>query len=108
MREDFWGDLKVETRRALKRLLESSLEVEVQDLIGSRRWEHNANRRGYRNGHYVRGLLTGFGYVEELIVPRVREGGNNFKTIKRYQQRTREVDEMVKEIILRPYGSGHG
>ncbi len=85
VREDFWGDLKVETRRALKRLLESSLEVEVQDLIGSRHWEHNSYRRGYRNGYYSRGLLSGFVYLEDLRVPRVREGGNKFKVLKRYQ-----------------------
>ncbi len=95
----------METRRALKKLLESSLDVEVQDLIGSRHWEHNPYRRGYRNGYYSRGLLIGFGYLEDLRVPRVREGGNKFETLKRYQQRTREVDELVKEMFLNGVGT---
>jgi len=56
----------------LERLLESSLEVEAQDLIGSKRWEHDKGRWTYRNGSYERGLLTGLGYIAKLKVPRVR------------------------------------
>jgi len=100
VKEDFWGDLKRETVRGLKRLLESSLEVEVQDLIGSRRWEHNQGRWTYRNGSYRRGLLTGLGYIERLRVPRVRDGKIKWKTIPWYKQRSRDVDEMVIEMFL--------
>lgn len=100
VKEDFWGDLKKETVRGLKRLLESSLEVEVQDLIGSKRWEHNRGRWTYRNGSYKRGLLTGLGYIANLRVPRVRDGGIRWKTIPWYKQRSQDVDEMVIEMFL--------
>ena len=105
VRDDFWGDLKVETQRALKRLLETGLEVEVQDLIGTRHWEHKRERIGYRNGYYNRGLLTGFGYLEDLRVPRIREGGIRFKSIRRYRQRSEEIDKMVKEMFLQGVGT---
>jgi hypothetical protein len=35
IREDWWGDLKRETERAVKILIEKSLEIEVQDMIGA-------------------------------------------------------------------------
>ncbi len=41
VKEDFWGDLKRETVVAVRRLLETSMEVEMQDLIGSPHWKHN-------------------------------------------------------------------
>ena len=35
---DFWHDLKPETLRALQRILETSMEIEVQDVVGAPRW----------------------------------------------------------------------
>ncbi len=46
-----WGELKQESAIALKKLLELTMEIEVQDLIGSRRWQHNNRRSNYRNGY---------------------------------------------------------
>src|SRR5437879_1069084 len=100
VREDFWGDLRTETRLAVKRLLESSLEIEVQDMIGSARWKHSLTRPTYRNGHYRRDLLSGLGWIVSLRVPRVRSGGMRFKTLPRYLRRTRDVDTGVLEMFL--------
>ena len=36
VREDFWGDLKRETVRAVQNLLENRMEIEIQDLTGCR------------------------------------------------------------------------
>jgi transposase-like protein len=100
VREDFWGDLKSETVRAVKRLLETSMEVEVQDLLGRPRWGHSMSQTGYRNGYYRRSLLTGFGRITDLSVPRLRSGGLRFKTIGRYRRRTKDVDAAVQEVFL--------
>lgn len=100
VKEDFWGDLKKETLRAVERLINKSMEVEVQDLIGSERWERNDERITYRNGHYRRGLLTSLGYMANLNVPRIREGRINFRSIKKYQQRTEDVDRVILEMFL--------
>jgi hypothetical protein len=38
IKEDFWDDLKSETLIAVKRLLETTMEVEIQDLaLGTQR-----------------------------------------------------------------------
>ncbi len=100
VKEDFWGDLKKEQSIALNRLLTTMMEIEVQDLIGSNRWEHNYNRTNYRNGYRYRSLLTSFGYLAELKVPRVREGGIEFKCLKAYKRRTQDIDNMILEMFL--------
>lgn len=100
VREDFWGDLKGQTIRALKILLERSMDVEVQDLVGSPRWKHSLLRRARRNGYYTRDLLTGLGWLTQLRVPRVRSGGIEFETLPRYARRSPDVDASVLKMFL--------
>lgn len=97
---DFWGDLKRETKKALERLLESSMEVQVQDLIGCEKWEHYENRRTYRNGYRSRSLMTSYGHIANIQVPRMREGRVEFKCFKRYQRRTSDIDSMILEMFI--------
>jgi len=100
IKDDFWGDLKSETLRAVKRLLETTMEVEIQDLAGARRWEHSAKRLNYRNGAYHRNLWTSYGWINSLVVPRLRSGGMSFKTFERYQQRTGAINTLIMDMFL--------
>jgi transposase-like protein len=100
VKEDFWGDLKVETLGAVKRLLETTMDIEVQDLAGARRWEHCAGRVNYRNGSYNRSLWTPYGWINSMKVPRVRSGGMSFKVFDKYQQRTEQVNSMITDMFL--------
>jgi transposase-like protein len=95
-----WGELKQESAIALKKLLELTMEIEVQDLIGSRRWQHNNRRSNYRNGYRRRSLLSSFGYLSHLNVPRVREGGITFNCLRKYKRRAPDVDLMILEMFL--------
>ena len=52
------GDLKPMARQALKELLENRLDQEMTQYLGASHYEHASNRHDYRNGHYVRHLLT--------------------------------------------------
>lgn len=100
VKEDFWGDLKSQTVIALKRLLETSMEIEIQDLVGAERWKHISPRPTFRNGHYFRNLLTTMGLITLLKVPRLREGKKGFKVLPRYVQRSPDVDKGVLEMFL--------
>jgi putative transposase len=100
VKEDFWGDLKRETLFGVKRLLETSMEVQVQDVIGARRWEHSAGRRGFRNGSYLRTLWTSFGWIDGLKVPRMRTGTPPLRFIDKYQRRTEEINALVMKMFL--------
>jgi len=96
VREDFWGDLKTQALRAIQRLLETTLDIEIQDLIGTRRWGSGLQR----NGFYPRTLLTGYGWIPRLSVPRLRSGSVRFRALKAYQRRTPDVDQGVLKMFL--------
>ena len=88
------GDFKPHARQALKELLEKRLEEEMAEYLGVARYEHGAERHDYRNGHYVRHLLTEMGDLE-LLVPRSRKGKFPSKLIGRYARRCRSVDRVL-------------
>lgn len=100
VKEDFWGDLKAETLRALQRLLETTMTIELQDLIRAPRWAHTSQRVAHRNGHYFRSLLTSFGWINRLCVPRLRSGRVSFQVLRRYQRRCEDVDLLVLKMFL--------
>jgi putative transposase len=88
------GDFKPMARQALKEMVEKRLEEEMSEYVGVARYEHGADRADYRNGHYVRHLLTEMGDLE-LLVPRSRKGGFPSKLIERYGRRCRSIDRVL-------------
>jgi transposase-like protein len=88
------GDFKPAARQALKKLLEKQLEEEMAEYLGVARYEHASERHDYRNGHYVRHLLTEMGDIE-LVVPRSRKGKFPSKLLARYARRCRSVDQVL-------------
>jgi transposase-like protein len=48
----------------------------------------------------VRDLLCSYGWIEGLVVPRIREGGIDFELLERYRRRQRQVDVMLLEAFL--------
>lgn len=100
LREEFANDFKPALRAALKTLLETSMEVQVQDLTGAGRWEHTSARRNQRNGYYYRSLLSSVGDISGLRVPRVRSGDTRFDVLDRYARRTSDVDALVRDMFL--------
>src|SRR5262249_37990931 len=79
-------DFKPVARQALKELLEKRLEEEMAEYLGVCRYEHASDRHDYRNGHYVRHLLTEMGDLE-LLVPRSRKGKFPTQLFERYARR---------------------
>lgn len=88
------GDFKPMARQALKELLENRLEQEMAEYLGVSRYEHATDRHDYRNGYYVRHLLTEMGDLE-LLVPRSRKGKFPSKLFERYARRCRSVDKVL-------------
>jgi putative transposase len=88
------GNFKPMARQALKQLLEDRLEEEMATHLGVARYEHGQDRVDYRNGHYVRHLLTEMGDLE-LLVPRSRNGGFPTKLFKRYARRCGSIDRVL-------------
>jgi putative transposase len=88
------GDFKPMARQALKKILEKGMEEEMAEFIGLGRYQHDSDRADYRNGHYVRHLLTEMGDLE-LFVPRTRKGGFQPQVLERYARRHRSIDEVL-------------
>jgi transposase-like protein len=61
-------------RGAIRTLLEDVMREELDALIGVAWGESSPKRKGYRNGSFSRDLVTTSGRIEDLQVPRDREG----------------------------------
>jgi len=101
VKEDFWEEVSTETLRLVRRLLEGSLEEEQVAYLQATWYQRSPDRRGYRNGYRRRNLLTRWGLLEGLRVPRDRGGSFQPQVLGRYQRRQDEVDVAVRELFLR-------
>ena len=57
-------------REGVKAVIEEVLEEEMTEHLAAGYRERTPTRRGERNGHYTRSLITLVGKVEQLRVPR--------------------------------------
>jgi hypothetical protein len=64
--EDWWGDLKEESLRVVRRLMESVMEEELLEQLRAGRHRRSGLRRGYRNGRRQRSILTELGLLESF------------------------------------------
>lgn len=91
--------LHEQLRQAVRFALVSVLEAEVEAFIGAGRYERRDSRRDQRNGYYTRSLGTTVGQIDDLPVPRTRQG---FRTqvFERYQRRRAELDAAISEMFI--------
>lgn len=88
-------DLIPWTRHLLKRLLESSLDEELEAHLGAAWHARHPERQGYRNGAYTRDLTTELGLLRALQVPRARTAGFQPQVFLRYQRRQPQVNRLL-------------
>src|SRR5919112_332756 len=91
---DWEGDFKPMALQVLKDLVQKQLEEEMAEYLELSRYEHALDRPDYRNGYYVRHLLTEMSDLE-LLVPRSRKGGFPTKLFERYARRCRSIDRVL-------------
>lgn len=100
VQEEAWRFIATTLKQGLKRLLESLLEEEVTTKVSAQRYERSPQRRGYRGGHYLRSLITRYGLLEELRVPRLAEGTMDFQLFSKYERRRHDVDAAIGRLFL--------
>jgi len=98
--KSIWKEIQGEAKRFVKIRLERALVVEQGRRVGCSRYKRSRRRRGYRNGSRERDLLTSYGWIEDLRVPRVREGGIESEVLERYRRRQRVLDRVLLEAFL--------
>jgi len=87
--ESIHTDLQALFRGAVRIALETVLEDEIRRLVGAGRYQRLGDRRGHRNGTYVRSLVTTVGGID-VTVPRSRDA-SAAGVLGRYQRRTRST-----------------
>lgn len=95
-----WSAIQDETKALVKRRLERALVLEATAQVGCGRYERSLGRCGYRNGEYARDLLTSYGWIDGLRVPRLRAGGLETAVFERYRRRSQQVDRVLLETFL--------
>lgn len=99
--DSIWGDLKLEARFLLRKLVNNTLGVELANYLQASKYERTNKRISYRNGSYGRTLETGFGLLENLDVPRSRDKGFESRIFDHYSRRQSEVDTLIKDLFLK-------
>ena len=86
-------------RRLVETILDEVLEAEMNEHLQARRHERTDGRKGYRNGHYERGLTMRVGPVK-LRVPRDREGTFKTAVFERYQRSEKALVLAIMEMVV--------
>ena len=97
---DVKSDVEARVRQGVKAVLEEILQEEMSEHLNAGYRELTPTRRGERNGHYQRNLLTPAGKIERIEVPRDREGEFVTEVFERYKRMTGDVEEAILEMYL--------
>jgi len=93
-------DVESRVREGVKAVLEVVLQEEMTEHLKAGYRQLTPARKGERNGHYTRNLVTPAGKIEHLEVPRDREGEFVTEVFERYKRMTGSVEEAILEMYL--------
>ncbi len=89
-------------RKALQKMLNLIMELEVEAATGAAKYERNSERKTYRNGTRTRELATGVGQIE-LRIPKLRKGESYYPA---FLEPRRMVDKAFVSVIQEAYING--
>ena len=96
----FYEHLRALTRNAVRVVIEEVMREELTQFLGAAWGECTPKRKGYRNGTYTRDLATSSGPLENLHVPRDREGTFHTQVFDRYSRYEPEVAEGLTQMFV--------
>mgnify|MGYP001070302131 CR=1 FL=1 len=90
------------TLKGLKKLFEGAMKAEVEGYLKAEKYDHQdpSERVDYRNGYYHRNLVTSFGLIEDLAVPRTRKGDYRPSLFEPYERRWKRVDDWIRDLFI--------
>jgi transposase-like protein len=100
VQQAFHQHLREEIRCAVKIVIEEVMREELTQFLGARWGEASPERKGYRNGSYTRDLATSSGKIEDLHVPRDREGEFHTQLFDRYSRYEQQVADGITEMFV--------
>lgn len=101
VKENFWADdAKPQVLKLVKELMESTLKEDLTMHIDRLSYQRTSDADDYRNGYYERSLVTQFGTINDIKVPRLRSGAFTTKVFKRYKRYQDIVEDLVQDVFL--------
>jgi putative transposase len=98
--QEFHQHLRALAQSAVRTVLELVMREELDAFIGAAWGECSPKRKGYRNGTYTRDLATATGRLEDLKVPRDREGQFHTQAFERYQRYEPHIAEGLTQMFV--------
>src|SRR3989441_10481415 len=92
--------LRTLAQSAVRTVIEAVMREELDAFIGAAWGECSPKRKGYRNGSYTRDLVTSTGRLEEIKVPRDREGQFHTQTFERYSRYEPHIAEGLTQMFV--------
>jgi putative transposase len=99
VKENFWQeDAKIKVKALLKELMEETMKEEMTQILGRPSYKRGAD--AYRHGYYPRSLVTQFGLVQDIQVPRAKNIQFKTRVFKKYRRFQDIVEDLVEGIFL--------
>src|SRR3989442_765214 len=98
--QEFHQHLRALASSAVRTVLELVMREELDAFIGAAWGECSPKRRGYRNGSYTRDLATATGRLEDINVPRDREGQFHTQAFERYKRYEPHIAEGLTQMFV--------
>jgi transposase-like protein len=98
--QEFHQHLPALARSAVRVVIEEVMREELDQFLGVGWGECSPKRKGYRNGSYTRDLVTSTGRLEEIKVPRDREGQFHTQVFERYSRYEPHIAEALTQMFV--------
>jgi transposase-like protein len=96
----FQQHLRALAQSAVRTVLELVMREELDAFIGAAWGACSQERKGYRNGTYTRDLATSTGRLEEIKVPRDREGQFHTQAFERYSRYEPHIADGLMQMFV--------
>ena len=98
--QEFHQYLRTLAQSAVRTVIEAVMREELDAFIGVAWGESSPKRKGYRNGSYLRDLVTSTGRLEDIKVPRDREGQFHTQAFDRYSRYEPHIAEGLTQMFV--------
>jgi transposase-like protein len=98
--QEFHQHLRALAQHAVRTVIELVMREELDAFIGAAWGECSPKRKGYRNGSYTRDLVTSTGRLEDIKVPRDREGQFHTQAFERYSRYEPHIAEGLTQMFV--------
>lgn len=97
------GNLDEFIKKMIKDMVETLLKAELSEFLNYDKYEYKGRNSGNsRNGYYSRDYDTKYGKIEDIQIPRDRNGEFEQKLIEPYKRR----DGWLEDMIINMYSKG--